>query len=166
MTAAVRIALAADAASLAAIRAAAAFPEEGQREAPGAPPGCLYFAQLIEQHADRVYVAQADGSALGYVALQPAAHPAVAARRPLNVWQLYVARAFHGTGVAALLMSAAREHAHRHRHDVLWLGVAEHNLRAAAFYRKQGFAALGLHDVGAAGHLHQDLVMSCPVTGS
>jgi ribosomal protein S18 acetylase RimI-like enzyme len=60
-------------------------------------------------------------------------------------------------------MSAARDHARRHRHDLMWLGVSEHNLRAIAFYRKHGFGALGIHAVGSGAHAHEDVLMSCVV---
>jgi ribosomal protein S18 acetylase RimI-like enzyme len=153
----VRQGLAADAAHLATVRAAA----EGASQNPQLDTE--YFAHLIEQHPGLVYVAEAHGSVVGYLAMKRAAHAAVPARVPIQLWQLYLAPAFHGTGVAALLMSAALQQARRDQHDVIWLGVSEQNLRAIAFYRKAGFEALGRYEVGSAGHAHQDLVMSRPV---
>lgn len=73
-------------------------------------------------------------------------------------------RRFHGTGIATELLAAAKEHARRHLHDVLWLGVSEHNARAIAFYRKHGFKSLGVHKVGAGHHEHEDVLMSCQVS--
>jgi ribosomal protein S18 acetylase RimI-like enzyme len=110
-----------------------------------------------------VYVAETHGSVVGFLALQREGHPAVVGRNPVKLWQLYVAPALHGSGVASQLMSAAMDHARTHLHDVVWLGVSEHNARGIAFYRKHGFKALGLHLVGAGGHAHQDVVMSCLV---
>jgi len=52
-------------------------------------------------------------------------------------------RRFHGTGIATELLAAAKEHARRHLHDVLWLGV---------------------HKVGAGHHEHEDVLMSCQVS--
>lgn len=121
-------------------------------------------ANLVERHAGLVYVAEAELSVVGYLALQNEAHPAVESRKPLQLWQIYVAPAFQGTGVAAELMTIVFEHARRHSHDVVWLGVSEHNARAIAFYRKHGFAPLGLHKVGAGHHQHEDVLMSCRVT--
>lgn len=158
MSTAVRPARRGDAAAMEAVRAAAAA--HAGAVATGAEPGRADFEQLIEQHPGRVQVAELDGTIIGYVAVQRAAHPAVAARAALQLWQLYVEPAFHGRGVAAQLMSAALEQARRDRHDSVWLGVSPTNARAAAFYRKQGFTALGLHEVGDAGHAHQDLVMA------
>jgi diamine N-acetyltransferase len=121
-------------------------------------------ADLIESCAGLAYVAEADGSIVGYVALQHQAHPAVESRNPIQLWQFYVVPDFHGVGIAAKLMAAALEYARGHSHDVIWLGVSEHNARAVAFYRKHGFEALGLHTVGAGHHEHEDLVMSCQVS--
>ncbi len=118
---------------------------------------------LIERCAGPVYVAEIDSSIAGYLALQHAAHPAVEGRNPVQLWQIYVIPELHGAGIAPQLMAAALEYAIRHSHDVILLGVSEHNERAVAFYHKHGFAPLGLHGVGAGDHEHQDLVMSCQV---
>jgi len=119
---------------------------------------------LVERHAGLVYVAEADGSIVGYLALLNEAHPAVESRNPLQLWQIYVIPAFHGAGIAARLMAAAVEHACRNQHDVIWLGVSEHNVRAIAFYRKHDFNPLGLHRVGAGNHAHEDVLMSRQVS--
>ncbi len=162
MIASLRPARASDAASLAALRAAASSPHadwaEERFQVPA--PDTDYVAQLLEQCRGLVYVAEAHGAVVGYLAMQREAHPAVAARRPIQLWQLYVAPRFHGSGVAAQLMSAALAHARAGQHDVIWVGVAEGNLRGIAFYRKQGFEAVGVHEVGSASHAHQDVLMS------
>jgi ribosomal protein S18 acetylase RimI-like enzyme len=149
----VRVALRSDATTLAAVRAAADPTSEF--------PDPRHFENLVDQNAGLVYVAQSRGSVIGYLVLQRAAHAAVAARNPIHLWQLYVAPDFHGSGVAAQLMDAAFNHARNQTHDVIWLGVSEHNARGLAFYRKHGFKAAGHHLVGSAGHTHNDVVMWC-----
>jgi ribosomal protein S18 acetylase RimI-like enzyme len=117
--------------------------------------------QLVEStHLGVVYVAEVDTRAVGFLALQREGHSAIAAQHPLKLWQLYVMPAFHGRGVAAQLMSAAIEHARKHQNDVIWLGVSEENARGIAFYLKHGFAAAGVHPVGAGEHTHNDIIMS------
>ena len=110
---------------------------------------------------DLVYVAQVQGSVVGFLVLQRQAHPAVLARNPIQLWQLYVLPTFHGTGVAAQLMNAVLVHARGQEHDVVWLGVSEQNERGKAFYRKHGFTMIGSHVVGSGEHSHHDVVMSC-----
>jgi len=152
----VRVALNSDAATLAAVRAAA--------DSQSGPSDPNYFGNLVRQNEGLVYVAQSNGSVIGYLVLQRTPHAAVAARKPIQLWQLYVAPAFHGSGVAGQLMNAAFVHARDQGHDVIWLGVSEHNERGIAFYRKQGFEAVGRHLVGLGEHTHQDVVMSRAVT--
>jgi ribosomal protein S18 acetylase RimI-like enzyme len=152
----IRVALKSDAAMLRAVRAAADPASDSFDHD--------YFENLIGQNEGLVHVAQSQGSVIGYLVLRQATHAAVAARKPIQLWQLYVAPDFHGSGVAGQLMNAAVAHARNQTHDVIWLGVSEHNERGIAFYRKQGFKAVGHHLVGSAEHAHEDLVMSCAVT--
>jgi ribosomal protein S18 acetylase RimI-like enzyme len=162
MTTSVRAALALDAPSMAAIRAATSESEAIVDEAnTRSHLSSESYTELIQKHAGLVYVAETSGSVVGFVALQDETHHAVVGRNPVKLWQLYVAPTLHGSGVASQLMSAAMDHARRHLHDVVWLGVSEHNARGMAFYRKHGFKALGLHQVGTGAHAHQDVVMSC-----
>jgi ribosomal protein S18 acetylase RimI-like enzyme len=148
----VRVALNSDAATLAVVREAA--------DSQGGSPDPNYFENLVRQNEGLNYVAQSNDSVNGYLVLQRIAHAVVAARNPLQLWQLYVVPAFHGSGVAGQLMNAAFVHARDKGHDVIWLGVSEHNERGIAFYRKQGFKAVGRRLVGLGEHTHQDVVMS------
>ena len=167
MSTLVRAGLASDAASLAGIRASVATgdPRASAGTSQDGSPGPDYFARWLEKERGLIYVAEVAGAAAGYLAMQQAAHPAVAARTPVQLCQLYVIPALHGGGVAALLMAAAIEQARVRRNDVIWLGVSEHNLRARGFYRKHGFVAVGVHEVGDAGEAHRDVVMSRPLAG-
>jgi len=149
----VRVALGSDAAMLAAVRTAADPTTE--------IPEPDHFEKLIDQNNGLVYVAESQRSVIGYLVLQRAAHTAVAASDPIQLWQLYVAPDFHGSGVAVQLVNAAFNHARDEMHDVIWLGVSEHNARGLAFYRKHGFKVVGRHLVGAAEHTHEDVVMWC-----
>ena len=63
----------------------------------------------------------------------------------LELWRFYVDQAWHGRGVARVLMDAVYADARRRRAATLWLGVWEHNPRAQAFYRKCGFSPVGSH---------------------
>lgn len=149
----VRLAVESDAMGLMRVRTEA---DPGHRA-----PDLAYFEQLLSGAQAPAYVAQAEAQVVGYMVLQRCGHVAVAARRPLQLWQIYVDRAYQGSGIASQLMGAALAHARNGTHDVIWLGVSAHNQRAIAFYRKHGFCALGLHRVGAGNHAHEDLVMSC-----
>jgi ribosomal protein S18 acetylase RimI-like enzyme len=87
-----------------------------------------------------------DAELVGYAHLVAGRAPeAVRGPSPLELKRLYVARAWHGRGVAQALMDAAIAAAHARGAETLWLGVWERNPRAAAFYAKYGFARVGEH---------------------
>lgn len=89
-------------------------------------------------------LAFADGALAGFVQLRSGRPPVcVTAPRPIELWRFYVARAWHGRGVAQELMGAAKAAARRRGAGALWLGVWERNPRARAFYGKSGFADVG-----------------------
>jgi len=91
-------------------------------------------------------VASVDGALIGYAQLRQGRAPAcITATRPLELWRFYVARAWHGRGVAQQLMAATVAAARGRGSASLWLGVWERNPRAQAFYTKSGFADVGSH---------------------
>jgi ribosomal protein S18 acetylase RimI-like enzyme len=62
------------------------------------------------------------------------------ARGRYNLIAMWVAPPFRGLGVARPLVDAVKAHARACGHARVVLDVAPGNLRAAAFYRRQGFA--------------------------
>ena len=60
--------------------------------------------------------------------------------------QVYVDRAFRGSGVASLLLTEAEHQIAAAGHDVAWLVVVRGNDRAQAFYAKQGWVDEGDFD--------------------
>jgi GNAT superfamily N-acetyltransferase len=89
-------------------------------------------------------VASVDGALVGYAQLRLGRPPAcVTAARPLELWRFYVAREWHGRGLAQQLMAAVIAAARGRNSGVLWLGVWERNPRAQAFYKKSGFVDIG-----------------------
>lgn len=84
------------------------------------------------------------GQLIGFAQLRFGGAPAcVAASEPGEIWRFYIAAAWHGQGVAQVLMRACLQHLKRRGCDAAWLGVWEDNPRALAFYRKFGFVAVG-----------------------
>jgi diamine N-acetyltransferase len=81
---------------------------------------------------------------VGYAHLTSGSTPeAVVGAAPLELKRLYVARAWHGRGVAQALMNAVLDAARARGAKTLWLGVWERNARAVAFYEKIGFTRVG-----------------------
>lgn len=90
----------------------------------------------------------------------------VVAVTPLTLSKFYALPAEHGGGVARVLMDEVVAHAVRAGHDVLWLGVNQHNARARRFYEKSGFAVVGTKHFRVGSEVHDDFVMLRPLTAA
>jgi GNAT superfamily N-acetyltransferase len=84
----------------------------------------------------------------------------VAGARPIELWRFYVDLEWHGRGVAQVLMAAVEDTARARGGSTLWLGVWERNVRAQAFYRKQGFTVVGSQIFTLGTDPQRDLVMA------
>ncbi len=105
-----------------------------------------------------------DAELVGYVHLVSGPAPAaVKGPAPLELKRLYVARAWHGQGVAQALMEAALDAARARSALTLWLGVWERNPRAVAFYRKYGFTRVGEHTFVLGADAQTDWVLALPL---
>jgi ribosomal protein S18 acetylase RimI-like enzyme len=89
---------------------------------------------------------EVDGQLAAYAQLRSGVVPeCVTGESPIELWRFYVARSWHGRGVAQALMRSVELEASRRGGRTLWLGVWEHNARAKAFYGKNGFVDAGSH---------------------
>lgn len=117
---------------------AAAFTPERQAAEIADPAGTV----LLAEHQGP----SGDADLVGYAHLVAGPAPAaVQGPAPLELKRLYVARAWHGRGVAQALMDAVLDAASARSARTLWLGVWERNPRAVAFYGKYGFVRVGEH---------------------
>ncbi len=91
-------------------------------------------AQRVAE-TDETIVAAVDGTIAGFVMVSGD-----------EAEQVYVDRAFRGSGAAALLLSEAERQIAAGGHDVAWLAVVRGNARAQAFYAKQGWVDEGDFD--------------------
>lgn len=108
-----------------------------------------------------------DGQLAGFAQLRWGNAPAcVAAAAAGEIQRLYVARDWHGKGVAQALMHACLEAMRERGTEVVWLGVWERNPRAIAFYRKFGFVEVGDHVFAVGSDPQRDIVMARPVPAS
>ncbi len=79
--------------------------------------------------------------------------------KPGEIQRFYVAKEWHGKGLAQDLITACFEELAKHGSDVAWLGVWEHNPRAINFYRKCGFAEVGSQVFPLGSDQQRDIVM-------
>jgi GNAT superfamily N-acetyltransferase len=109
-----------------------------------------HFAVLMERVAKdtgRMFVAEEDGSAIGWGVFIVAQHPAfvVAAERTFGyIDELYVAEDARGRGVGQALIAACEGEARRRSLGQIMLGVLDGNTRAREIYARAGFAPYAL----------------------
>lgn len=119
----------------------------------------LQAREILDDAIDTV-VCEFDGQLIGFAQLREAPCPApVNAMRACELQRLYVARPWHGQGVARAIMQRMLAVAQTYAADLLWLGVWEHNARAIAFYEKCGFMQAGSHVFLMGTDPQRDLVM-------
>jgi ribosomal protein S18 acetylase RimI-like enzyme len=106
-------------------------------------------------------IAEADQEMVGFAQLRGGSAPGcVTGPRPMELWRFYVAREWHGQGVASALMAAVVAEALGRGARTLWLGVWERNARAQAFYRKSGYVVVGRQSFMLGSERQTDLVMT------
>jgi diamine N-acetyltransferase len=105
-------------------------------------------------------LAEDDGRLAGYAQVRrnaaPIEPPPASA---VELWRFYVDRPWHGRGVAAPMMSAAKDAAVALGGQQMWLSVWERNPRAIAFYGKCGFRMVGSKDFWVGSDRQTDHVM-------
>ncbi len=88
----------------------------------------------------------------------------VSAENPGEIKRIYVAKSWHGKGIAHELMATCLNEMAKRKSDVVWLGVWEKNPRAIAFYQKIGFVEVGSHVFPLGTDPQRDIIMVRSVT--
>jgi ribosomal protein S18 acetylase RimI-like enzyme len=107
------------------------------------------FAEYLTDPDRELYLAEADGAALGYTMIvfgdprDPDVVASVTARPTAELSKCYVLAEQHGAGIAAALVEQSVEAARARNARTMWLGVNQENARANRFYDKQGFVLVG-----------------------
>jgi len=105
-------------------------------------------SELVDPNISTLLVCDGSDTIAGFAQLRTGPVPScIDDPTAIELWRFYVDQAWHGRGVAAVLMDAVLAEARLPSHacSSVWLGVWERNARAQAFYRKYGFAPVGAH---------------------
>jgi ribosomal protein S18 acetylase RimI-like enzyme len=87
----------------------------------------------------------------------------VSGEEPIELLRFYVDKPWHGRGVAHALMTEVAAAARRRGARTLYLGVWERNLRALAFYEKEGFRSVGSRPFVLGTKVDTDLLLVRPL---
>jgi len=118
----------------------------------------------LEDPATVTLFAEIDGALAGFTQVYAGAVPeCVTGPAPIEIKRFYVDTPWHGQGVAQRLIDAAYALGRERRAQTVWLGVWEHNPRAIAFYRRQGFAQVGAHTFMVGTDATTDLLFARPL---
>lgn len=119
------------------------------------------FAAELEDESSVFRIAStAAGEILGYAKLRVGhREPSVTGISPVELQRLYVSPELKRSGIGSILMSECLDIARKGGHDVIWLGVWEHNLPARRFYEAKGFEYCGAHEFLVGTDVQTDLLM-------
>ena len=115
----------------------------------------------LEDHRIATLLAEIDGEIVGYAQLRQKPVPVEGDFDiALELWRIYLERACQGAGIGRRLLAAVGKSARNLGAERIWLGVWEQNCAALAFYRRNGFEAIGSQPFEIGTELHTDIVMA------
>jgi diamine N-acetyltransferase len=118
------------------------------------------FEALMRQKNSVVFVAERARNLIGYAALSADANCPVKTTENVELRTLYTQAPFIGTGVGYSLLCCAEKWALQQRNTGLWLTVNSKNIRAIAFYKKQGYQSRGTTHFQLGDEAHENLVLT------
>lgn len=121
------------------------------------------MAGVIADPACRTLLAMVGEQLAGYAIVRDKPPPPCVSGPALQLWRLYLGQGFIGQKLGARLMQAAQAEARRQGAGTLWLGVYDRNVRAVEFYRRFGFAQVGVSEFLFGGRIYSDPIYAAAV---
>ena len=105
------------------------------------------YSVLLQDDSFTILIAKVAGSLAGLALLaQAASPPQMQPPAALELRRFYIESAYHGQGVANVLMKEVLAVAATQGEGSLWLSAFSGNGRAISFYKRWGFRIAGTHD--------------------
>ncbi len=123
------------------------------------------FSDYLADPARAILLARRGAETIGYAMLiltapsDPDVRAALTATPTAELSKFYMRQHAHGLGVARGLMRAATRLATENGAAGMWLGVNQENTRAQSFYRRNGFAVVGVKRFTVGVETHEDFTM-------
>lgn len=121
----------------------------------------------LEDKNSEFYFAYQDDVIIGYLKLNfGLSQTELRVNNALEIERIYVLKAYHGKNIGQHLYNKAIEVAHKKNVEYIWLGVWEKNLRAIAFYKKNGFTEFDKHIFTLGDDEQTDIMMKLQIDKS
>ncbi|CAN5754210.1 GNAT family N-acetyltransferase [soil metagenome] len=107
-----------------------------------------------------IFLAMLDKKIVGYVKLGTATSPQELHGKPaIEIERLYVDKKLQSQNIGATLMEYLIQFSKAQGKQIIWLGVWKKNLRAVAFYEREGFVKFGETIFTLGRDLQEDFLM-------
>jgi len=120
------------------------------------------YERLLATPEVALFLAEVEpgASPVGYAMLSPPDLPVAPRQGDIELKRIYVLHRFHGAGVGPALLHAVIGAARAAGGGRLLLGAYGGNDRAIAFYRRNGFAQVGVRQFRVGDNLYDDVVLA------
>lgn len=126
------------------------------------------YRRWLEDAGSQLWIAEAaeTRSPVGFAVVTAPDLPIVTQDYDLELRRIYALHRLHGSGLGPRLMAAAVSGAAAAGAGRLLVGVHAGNLRAIAFYARQGFLQAGVRTFRVGQSVYDDLVLARALTGT
>ena len=118
------------------------------------------LTEELNDNGNIFFLIACNGITVGYAKMRTTKIPdGLSSANPIELERIYVLKAYLDKKIGAALMKHCINYAANNQHDVLWLGVWEHNYRAVNFYKSRGFEFFGSHKFVLGDDVQTDMLM-------
>jgi ribosomal protein S18 acetylase RimI-like enzyme len=118
------------------------------------------LAMELSEPDNIFFLAWYDSLLVGYAKIRTLKIPGeLKDNNPMEIERIYVLQTHQDKKIGAALMCRCIDHAVAQQHDVVWLGVWEHNYKAVNFYKRWGFELFGSHNFVLGDDVQTDVLM-------
>lgn len=118
------------------------------------------LTQQLTNPSSAFYLLEVEQQIAGYLKLnQGPAQTEINDPAAIEIERIYLLQAYQGKQLGQALLDKAISLANEQRKSYVWLGVWEHNQKALAFYKKNGFYKIDQHSFQLGDDLQTDFIL-------
>lgn len=105
---------------------------------------CKQLSEELQDANSGFYFVELKHTPIGFLKVNFISNPEIDNRlKGLEIERIYVLKTFQDKGIGQFLLNEVYGIVRKMKLDYIWLGVWEHNLKARAFYKRNGFEEFG-----------------------